>query len=124
MGKESRHTSNNQRREHMTPRMSSSDFNKGKQIVAVEGVFIRETKLAKLVVFNSKQCWLPVPQFGKEMEILDVSTGDCVVYIPRWLADKNELGYDELEEDELKLGEKDEADQDSYGRMMDGEESP
>ncbi len=108
----------------MTPRMSSSDFNKGKQIVAVEGVFVRETELAKLVVFNSKQCWLPVSQFGKEIEISDIDSGECIVYIPRWLADKNELDYDELEEDELELDEEeDEDDQDSYGRMMNGDES-
>ncbi len=108
------------------PRMSSSDFNKGKQIVSVEGVFIRETERAKLVVFNSKQCWLPVSQFAKEMEILDIDSGDCVVYIPRWLADKNKLSYDEVEDEEGELeegDEKDEVDQDSYGRMMDSLDS-
>lgn len=107
----------------MEAKMSSSDFNRGKEIVLVQGTFERDTEKAELISFltdggTPKQHWLPKSQYGKDSEISDVSTGACKLYIPRWLAEKNEIEYEEI--DKLSLEEAEWDDQDCFIHMMNG----
>ena len=99
--------------------MSSSDFNRGKQLVQVEGIFIRESEKADLVDFPNKTepAWLPKSQYGRPLDITDVSTGSCTVIIPRWLADTKGLDYEEYDIPEGGLPDEELADRDSYTQM-------
>lgn len=101
--------------------MKSSTFNAGKEIVMVEGVFLRETEKANLIQFAEVKdpVWLPISQMPRAVEITDVQSGDCVVLIPRWLAEKNKLVYEpyNIEEEEGGLAEEYLDDRDSYASM-------
>jgi hypothetical protein len=85
---------------------NSDSFMKGKEIVHIEGTFLAETEKANLVAFmvnrSLKDCWLPKSQFSEPLEILDVDTGECSCLIPRWLADKYDVDYEELDPEEVE----------------------
>lgn len=82
--------------------VQSNNYAKGKEIVSAEGNYIRQTEKAHLVDFSdtAKPIWLPVSQYGKAIEIADIDTGECTVFIPRWLAEKNNISYEEYDPDE------------------------
>ena len=103
---------------------SSTNFNAGKEIVMVEGIFKRETEKAVLIGFAFLgDIWLPLSQMPSFPEIGDVSTSECTALIPRWLAEKNKIPYEEYEMDADELDEKDWDDRDSYTQMYSRDES-
>lgn len=54
----------------------------------------RQTSKAGLFVVDGREVWLPWSQIAEESEV--AKDGDSgVIYIPRWLAEKNDLEYDE-----------------------------
>lgn len=65
----------------------------GNDIVVVEGVFITETPKATYMRVNGEEVWFPKSQFKRESELKDKDSGLWAVFIPRWLADKNDLDY-------------------------------
>lgn len=82
----------------------NGNFARGKEIVRVEGKFLRETEKANLVEFpircGFKSCWLPKSMFSEPLEIVDSQSGECVCLLQRWLAEKNSLDYAELDAEE------------------------
>jgi len=81
--------------------------NKGKEIVSAEGIFLRTSKTGASHVFEFLGAGvvnLPVSQFIKETEISDMDSGECTVFIPRWLAESRGMKYSDYamddEEDE------------------------
>lgn len=70
----------------------------GKDTVSAEGILLHQTDKAHLIEFlNVGKVWLPTSQYAKECEISDTETGECTVFIPRWLAENNNIKYDEYE---------------------------
>jgi len=102
----------------MYKQKEKTDYEKGREIVEVTGVYLHQTEKAALIVFNSIECWLPNSQFAHELEISNVQTGDCTAFIPRWLAEKNGLDYEEHEVEAVEGEDEDESDEDSYEKMM------
>lgn len=77
------------------------NYNRGKEIVQAEGVYIGSTEKAQLIKFEEAgDVWLPISQFHKETEIDDTETKDCTVFIPKWLAEQNRINYDDYDPEE------------------------
>ena len=103
---------------------SNSDYARGKEIVTAQGLYILEAPSGKAILVNfvgKGDTWLPISQMAKDVEIPDASNSNCIVFIPRWLAEKNNLDYEDYEmelNEEGELDEKDWEDKDSYTKMM------
>ena len=74
---------------------------KSTDTVIAEGVVIHETAKAVLINFPwAGKVWIPKSQLRRELDVPGSEQEECTVYIPRWLADKSEIDYDELIEEE------------------------
>ena len=104
----------------MSPNISSTSFAEGKVLVLTKGIFMRETEKAVLIAYPViGSIWLPLSQMPHYPEISDVQAGECEVIIPRWLAEKNNIEYEEI--DPIEMEEKDWDDRDAWANMMNGE---
>ena len=76
-----------------------------KETVVTEGIYVRETEKALLLRIQCKEVWLPKSQLQKPSICLSREAQEWAVFIPRWLAEAKQLGYDEYEEEVYGTGE-------------------
>ena len=56
---------------------------------------VRQTDKAGLFLIAGQEVWLPWSQIGEDSEVKDDDDAG-MIYIPRWLAEKHELEYEEI----------------------------
>lgn len=80
--------------------MSRSYDTSGGDIVVVEGGFKHETEKATLLIINAKECWFPKSQLKKPSVQLDSANNEWAIFVPKWLAKKHGVNWDEYDEED------------------------
>ena len=113
----------------MSNTRTKTTYQRGKELVEVQGIYLISTEKSDLIDFPEKvtPIFLPHSQYGRPLrDAIDTNVvgagSDVIAIIPRWLADKNSLSYEEYERPEEEEGEDlPEAewdDRDAYAKMM------